>query len=121
MEIEDKSTQAAARSGLPGSWNGPQDADRHCIASCEVRRQYDIFYAWLLGEANEKRGDLTHNQDAEEKAMDRHNNAIGRAFGGVANSFGDCTDMCRIAVESWITINGIDSHTPYSRYGDEER
>lgn len=55
--------------------------------------------------ANEKKGDWQRRQEQGERAMDDHNNAIGIGFGGSANSYQDCQNMCMGAVNSGQTIN----------------
>ena len=54
----------------------------------------------LLGWANEKRGDWTHNQERGEREMDDYNNAKGRQCSKGAKSTKDCQQSCMGAVNS---------------------
>lgn len=119
QKIYDRASREASRSGLPGAHNGPQDALRHCIGTCDMTRRNGWLDTLVFGELNEKRGDWTHNQSAEEKAMDRHNNAVGDALGRRASTFRDCAVGCRAVVDRGITINGISSETPYVQYEND--
>lgn len=66
----------ADKSGMPGAWNGQQDAYRHCLASCMIVQDgWKEEFAEGLGNFNERGG------PPAECAMDEHNNAIGRALG----------------------------------------
>ena len=42
--------------------NGPGDAFRHCLASCEMTRERGCITAWAFGWGNEKDGDWNRNQ-----------------------------------------------------------
>jgi hypothetical protein len=105
QDIYDDASRDAQRSGFPGPHNGPQDAYRHCLASCESARENGETTTQCLAWANEKKGDWTRGQDQGERAMDDHNNAIGIGFGSSASNFQDCKNMCRSAVNSGTTIN----------------
>ena len=71
--IADKAAKDARATGLPGPHNGPQDAYRHCLASCKAARD--------IGEEDTKQ--ITDNHEdhgggpADENSMDRHNNSEG--------------------------------------------
>jgi hypothetical protein len=56
--IYDEALQNAQSSGLPGPWNGTQDAYRHCLASCMMTRENGQTMAEALGYANEKVGSV---------------------------------------------------------------
>lgn len=86
---------------FPGSvHNGPGDAYRHCIASCMMTRENGNLAASVFGWANEKRGDLTHNQECGKRQMDDFNNAYGRQIGRNAQSTQDCQQKCMNAETS---------------------
>jgi hypothetical protein len=78
--------------------NGPGDAYRHCLASCMMAREDGYAVANLLGWANEKRGDWTHNQERGEREMDDYNNAKGRQCSKNSNNTADCQQKCMSAL-----------------------
>lgn len=93
-EIYDDAMKRARNSGLPGPHNGPQDAFRHCLASCMMTRELGESSAATYGWANEKAGDLTHGQESGERRMDDTNNACGRRQGRTSTSTSDCENRC---------------------------
>lgn len=98
-------------SKFPGALhNGPGDAYRHCLASCMMTREDGSFAASILGWANEKRGDWTHNQECGERQMDDFNNAYGRQLGKSAQSTQNCQQRCMNAVTSG-NLKTYTSHT----------
>jgi RHS repeat-associated protein len=99
-DIYDQALQDARSSGLPGPWNGPQDAFRHCLASCESTRENGEFATQCLADANEKRGDWVKDQEVGEHAMDDFNNAIGIDLGTRAESYQDCHRECLGAAQA---------------------
>jgi uncharacterized protein RhaS with RHS repeats len=96
-KIYDDAMRDARGSGLPGAHNGPQDAYRHCLASCEMAREDGEPITQCLAYGNEKWGDWFHNQERGERSMDDFNNAMGIAFGKSARSFQGCKSMCMAA------------------------
>jgi RHS repeat-associated protein len=86
------------------------EALQHCIASCNITREYGAGVAWYLGEAQElKPGFLlpslewpfvqwsppgTQWKSGEEANGDRDNNSSGRDFGATAQCPKDCFDSC---------------------------
>ena len=84
------------RKRFPGSsaHNDKADAWRHCYWSCEMARQLGVASAKCVGDvhesANERRG-----QPPVERAMDKHNNSVGR---DLAAANGDCADLCAEAL-----------------------
>ncbi|MEN8221195.1 MAG: RHS repeat-associated core domain-containing protein, partial [Pseudomonadota bacterium] len=113
LNIRDNASQDAHQSGLPSSHNGPQDAYRHCLASCESSRQNGQTLTQCIAWANEKKGDWKNGQEKGERAMDDHNNAVGIAFGNSAQSYQDCKTQCLSAVNSGGLINNYQpSSTP---------
>ncbi|MDL1951681.1 RHS repeat-associated core domain-containing protein [Acidobacteria bacterium ACD] len=99
-EIYDEALRRARETGLPGGWNGPQDAFRHCLGSCMMTRELGETTATFYGWANEKRGDWQKNQETGEREMDDANNACGRRAGRDARSTEDCAARCMFAVHS---------------------
>lgn len=96
-DIKGDSESSAVGSRLPGSWNGPQDAYRHCLASCESARENTQPIAQCFGWANEKWGDWFKNQERGERSMDDFNNSVGYAFGKGAKNFQACEALCMAA------------------------
>jgi len=74
--------------------NDRGDAYRHCLASCEMTREYGATVAQYIGEANEMRGDYLHNQPCGERAMDRQNNFRGCEYGVVSTTKEQCQASC---------------------------
>jgi hypothetical protein len=119
--IYDDALNDAQQSGLPGPHNGPQDAYRHCLASCESARENGETATQCMAWANEKKGDWKRGQEQGERAMDDRNNAIGIVFGGSADSFQDCKSKCMGAVNSGQTTNNYQpgstpNYSPGSAY-----
>ncbi len=81
----------AEETGLPGPVDGPQDAYRHCLASCVATGQFSEGFAkWLEGR-NEAGNDLCE----PGTAMDLTNDSIGRGLGNQTSGFGSAVDECR--------------------------
>lgn len=98
---------------FPGALhNGIGDAYRHCLVSCMMTQENGGFTAQLLGWANEKRGDWTHNQQCGERKMDDSNNATGRDFGKSASSTSDCTSQCLNATTGGSLVTYTSDTTP---------
>ena len=98
--------------------NGPRDAYRHCLASCNMTVLHGETTAALYGLANEKAGDWFHNQPKEDRKMDDFNNAAGCGFGKSAKNPADCAEKCKEAVDNGdlFMIDGYDKNA--SRYWD---
>lgn len=111
QSIYNQASSDAQQSGLPGPHNGPQDAFRHCLASCESSRVNGEAATQCIAWANEKKGDWQRGQEEGERAMDDHNNAVGINFGNSAKNYQQCHTMCMGAVNSNKTIN---QYTPGS-------
>ncbi len=58
--------------------DGHWDAFRHAYASAAMTRDHGRIVAHLFGDANEIRGDFSHDQKSYSRHMDRWNNAVGR-------------------------------------------
>jgi RHS repeat-associated protein len=93
------STQAlsdAKTSGLPGLRNGPADAFRHCLWSCQMTQAMGADKAKLIGDEHENEGDR-HGQPRGERKMDEANNDVGRKCRAQTDPSGkkkDCYDGC---------------------------
>ncbi|MCA1791646.1 MAG: hypothetical protein LC667_17880, partial [Thioalkalivibrio sp.] len=111
-DIADDAGNDARDSGLPGQHNGPQDAYRHCLASCEAARENGQAIAEFLGWANERKGDWEHKQDRREREMDEHNNSCGRQLGDGAASKRQCERGCRLALDYGILRPFLGPGTP---------
>jgi RHS repeat-associated protein len=98
FDIFSDAARLASISGLPGPSNGPQDAYRHCLASCMTTKEVGPGEAAILGWANEVFGHP--GQESGERAMDDRNNACGRAIGKTARSTADCESGCRNALSA---------------------
>jgi hypothetical protein len=82
-----------------------EDAYRHCLASCEVQRQYGSDAAAYLDELNELKGGIVGNQTAGDRQMDEINNAIGRSFVRTPLSGRECSNCkyeCELAVRQQV-------------------
>jgi RHS repeat-associated protein len=114
------STDAASRFPHDQLHNGPGDAYRHCLASCMYTQRYGSSAAEFLGDLNEDFGDIWHNQEKGERAMDEHNNACGRKLGNQSkanegdSSLKDCSNKCLNALTNGDLIN---QYTPKTTPG----
>lgn len=81
----------AEDSGLPGAFMGPQDAYRHCLASCVATGHFSHGFAEWLEERNEA------GNSGEDTDMDLHNDTCGRNYGdeGHDDTVNHCRDRCR--------------------------
>jgi len=88
----------AEDSGLPGPVDGPQDAYRHCLASCVATGHFSEGFAGWLSERNEAGND----PNDPGTRMDRGNDRVGRQLGcgtsGVDATVNECRDSCRNAL-----------------------
>lgn len=87
-QLADQALSAAQASGLQGLHNGPADAYRHCLWSCEMSRAIGEDQAEDVGNIHEELG----NNPPGETCMDLHNNSQGR---GSAGRPGSCDSNCR--------------------------
>ncbi|WP_051414913.1 RHS repeat domain-containing protein [Pseudomonas sp. QTF5] len=75
FEWSSKAETIAKRSELPGEYNGPQDAYRHCVASCMIAASnWGESTSRLAGWAHEV---SNFGQNKYERAMDDWNNQAG--------------------------------------------
>lgn len=103
--IKNDAERDAENSGLPGAHNGPQDAYRHCLASCVSSQENGTALTFLTGQGNEVRGTMG-GQSESERGMDTDNNAIGCYLG---KKPGSCSDKCMKAL-----AGGVLTTTPRS-------
>ncbi len=89
----------AETSGLPGPLNGPQDAYRHCLASCVTTGHFSSGIAKFCGDMNE-----SESRSASSK-MDFENNATGRSIGETIH--GDTVNECRQQCYDAATNGGL--------------
>ncbi len=88
----------AEGTGLPGPNDGPQDAYRHCLASCVATGYLGSGASEFLGDLNESSDD--HSASTE---MDRNNNSAGRELGNKscdATPEKGCRDRCGDALRN---------------------
>ena len=89
-----RDAQAARRdaqaSGLPGVHNGPQDAWRHCYWNCLMTHSIGEGQAQTVADTHEELG----GNPANERTMDLHNNAEGRACGQTSQDRSACGGCC---------------------------
>lgn len=111
--IYNEAMRRAQNSPFPDPHNGLQDAYRHCLASCMLARENSEFEARILGWANEKRGDWSHNQEEGEREADEANNKCGRGFGQTANSTQDCEQSCGNAARNGTLQTYHQGTTPH--------
>lgn len=69
------------------------DAFRHCVTSCMLTNEYNGAIAEIFGEFNENKGDLG-GQRVCERAMDEHNNEVGRELAERADNDEACAAEC---------------------------
>ncbi|MEO6602107.1 MAG: RHS repeat-associated core domain-containing protein [Polyangiaceae bacterium] len=74
-----------------GGVDGPGDAYRHCVASCNITQRYGPELPAVLGWLHEHLP-WDSDDDPAATAMDTNNNACGRGFGGDPDT--DCSLRC---------------------------
>lgn len=87
-KVTDEARVVANNSGLPGAYNGQQDAFRHCYWNCRMAQEIGGDQAQAVGDLHE----LCSNNNAKESTMDYANNAVGRSYGTVG---ADCGSLCK--------------------------
>jgi hypothetical protein len=87
---------AEAQRDVPGrGWDDPQDAYRHCLASCELARRYGP--GSTLGDLNEVAAIPSRMAGLDNRAsteMDKKNNSCGEKLGADAEDWQHCQDLC---------------------------
>jgi hypothetical protein len=102
FDCRDDAFAAARASGLPGPYLGPQDAFRHCFASCCLAEKVGAAEAEEFGTAHENSNSSSIPFDNDQ---DLHDNSIGR---GLAGPSVDCDTACKTALTAGFlrTIRG---------------
>ncbi len=108
-ELKNEAETSTRLSGLPGRWNGPADAYRHCVWSCKMTQKICKKDADLIGKIHEEYG---NNSDGE-MTMDLHNNNEGIKIG---ESGKDCEKECMKAVSNGTLQNGPGGFPPSDLY-----
>jgi hypothetical protein len=97
--------QQALNSGFPGRHNGPQDAYRHCLWSCQMTKYLGERVARIIGN-NHENANTRGGQPGAERDMDEHNNEAGRCAGNNSSDKRNCEDKCTgllmCSALSWI-------------------
>jgi RHS repeat-associated protein len=106
--------QDAQQSSLPGAYNGPQDAYRHCLWNCLMQQDVGGLEAFAVGLGYELQNELGF-QPLDELRMDLHNNACGRRAGRRAGSRSDCPAACAAMLASG-ELRTIDPPNPGTTY-----
>lgn len=89
---------------IPGEGQGnPQDAIRHCLASCYYTVAYGPEVSFVLGLANEKKSDWDpiRPQPVNQRQMDDVNNYCGREAGRRSSTPQECEARCVL-----LLVNG---------------
>lgn len=106
LKLKARAESLAASQGFGAGPDGRRDALRHLIGSALFARSYGNLPAWLAGEAMEFVSWIVGHNSAEQREMDRHNNAIGRRIAQRAASEEEIVRLAREAIESgtarWI-------------------
>jgi len=83
--------------GLPGQWNGPGDAIRHCAASCHAAKHCGKRAARNAGDGLEWLGRHSAGWTPYQENMDKINNAQGR---WISSSTECCFEGCSELLDS---------------------
>ncbi|WPN57971.1 RHS repeat-associated core domain-containing protein [Pseudomonas sp. P9_31] len=111
FEWSSKAENIAKRSELPGEYNGPQDAYRHCVASCMIAASnWGESTSRLAGWAHEV---SNFGQNKYERAMDDWNNQAGLCAAKDSKSPDDCPKSCMTLLENNALIMEATSHGAY--------
>lgn len=111
FEWSSNAEKIAEKSGLPGPYNGPQDAYRHCVASCMIAasnwgESVSRFAGWAHEVSN-------FGQNKYERAMDDWNNQAGLCAAKNSDAPSDCPNSCMILIENNALIMEATSHGAY--------
>jgi hypothetical protein len=86
--VSDEAWSVSNASGLPGQYDGEQDAFRHCYFSCRTTQQIGSSQAEAAGDIHEN----CFFNGWPERTKDQFNNMKGREFGSVGGT--DCKKRC---------------------------
>jgi hypothetical protein len=99
--------------GTRGGFRDPEDALRHCIASCWYTLEFGSGVSEVLGVINEILTDVTGSQTTGDRGMDLANNATGRDVAcGVATPEG-CRTGCIDKLRTGGLVHGVPGGGPY--------
>jgi RHS repeat-associated protein len=106
-----KAEAEAKNSELPGEHNGPQDAYRHCVASCMIAssnwgESASRFAGWAHEASN-------FGQSRSERAMDDWNNQAGICAAKGDKSPELCPKSCMTSLENGVLRTGANSNGAY--------
>lgn len=111
FEWSAKAEAEAKISGLPGMHNGPQDAYRHCVASCMIASSnWGETASRFAGWANEA---SNFGQSPSERAMDDFNNQAGICAAKGNSSPNDCPKSCMALLKNGALSIGASSKGAY--------
>ncbi|GID04976.1 RHS repeat protein [Pseudomonas sp. 008] len=111
FEWSSKAEAIANESPLPGQRNGPQDAYRHCIASCMIAASnWGETISKLAGWANEV---SNVGQNRSERAMDDWNNQAGLCAAKDSESPEACPESCMNLLNNGALATEATSHGSY--------
>lgn len=100
FEWSSRAEAMAKSSPYPGESNGPQDAYRHCLASCMIAASnWGEVVSSLAGWANEA---ISIGQSPSERAMDDWNNRAGLCAAKTSSSPEECPDSCKTFLENGV-------------------
>ncbi|WP_353048951.1 RHS repeat domain-containing protein [Pseudomonas fluorescens] len=101
----------AKNSALPGMHNGPQDAYRHCVASCMIASSNrGETVSRLAGWANEM---SNFGQNPSERAMDDFNNQVGICAAKGSSSPENCPKSCMTLLNNGMLTTEASSEGAY--------
>jgi RHS repeat-associated protein len=115
-----KAAKEAANSGYEGEHNGKQDAFRHAYWNALNARDMGVEAARMVADAHEANPEQPDN----ERAMDMHNNKVGREIGAITPRLTDAEIIARVkeAVDN-NTLKALDENDAKDKiasyeYGD---
>ena len=81
----------ASNSKLPGKYDGPQDAYRHCVLSCLITKYLGEDQAKQVTDEHEEKNRRNGEQNPASERMDQANSQTGRCAGKEKD---DCKNKC---------------------------
>lgn len=88
----EEANAVAAGTGLPGAGDGPQDAFRHCLWSCQMTQNIGLTSSVKMGLIYEESGNRAGQTRLQEQ-MDMANNLQGNIC-GLQNNNKSCFQRC---------------------------
>ena len=115
-DLKRESTQVADQMYPDTSWMGEADAMRHMMFYAELTRKYGPTVAAALSGVNEY--GVGFFQGKDERAMDLHNDRLGRQIGQTAQSRQEIIDRAMNKIESGeASVLGTDYRQQYALGG----